>query len=171
MQALIDYNSQHLPELRLLYHNSTRCKWIFSHNLNFLRKKPFIFIKNYTFYFGKYITTYYLLMCRILQFPICYFSFLMRKYTVNQGVQIAESLFQTHSRSSFWRRWGIRQKIMNGMMSWESEELTGNLNCRSRFYFTKLPTSTSSGGLHIIYTNCSCYYLYIFILTNYTYKV
>ncbi|WP_370774810.1 DUF6783 domain-containing protein [Anaerobutyricum hallii] len=95
----------------------------------------------------------------------------MRKYTVNQGVQIAESLFQTHSRSSFWRRWGIRQKIMNGMMSWESEELTGNLNCRSRFYFTKLPTSTSSGGLHIIYTNCSCYYLYIFILTNYTYKV
>ena len=70
MQALIDYNSQHLPELRLLYHNSTRCKWIFSHNLNFLRKKPFIFIKNYTFYFGKYITTYYLLMCRILQFPI-----------------------------------------------------------------------------------------------------
>ena len=70
MQALIDYNSQCLPELRLLYHNSTRCKWIFSHNLNFLRKKPFIFIKNYTFYFGKYITTYYLLMCRILQFPI-----------------------------------------------------------------------------------------------------
>ena len=55
MQALIDYNSQHLPELRLLYHNSTRCKWIFLHNLNFLRKKPFIFIKNYTFYFGKYI--------------------------------------------------------------------------------------------------------------------
>ena len=71
MQALIDYNSQHLPELRLLYHNSARCKWTFSHNLNFLRKKPFIFIKNYTFYFGKYITTYYLLMCRILQFPIC----------------------------------------------------------------------------------------------------
>ena len=70
MQALIDYNSQHLPELRLLYHNSARCKWTFSHNLNFLRKKPFIFIKNYTFYFGKYITTYYLLMCRILQFPI-----------------------------------------------------------------------------------------------------
>lgn len=71
MQALIDYNSQHLPELRLLYHNSTRCKWIFSHNLNFLRKKPFIFIKNYTFYFGKYITTYYLLMCQILQLLIC----------------------------------------------------------------------------------------------------
>lgn len=71
MQALIDYNSQHLPELRLLYHNSTRCKWIFSHNLNFLRKKPFIFIKNYTFYFGAHITTYYLLMCLILQFPIC----------------------------------------------------------------------------------------------------
>ena len=70
MQALIDYNSQYLPELRLLYHNSTRCKWIFSHNLNFLRKKPFIFIKNYTFYFGKYITTFNFLICRILQFPI-----------------------------------------------------------------------------------------------------
>ena len=24
MQALIDYNSQHLPELRLLYHNFSR---------------------------------------------------------------------------------------------------------------------------------------------------
>lgn len=79
VQALIDYNSQHLPELRLLYHNSTRCKWIFSHNLNFLRKKPFIFIKNYTFYFGKYITTYYLLMCRILQFFNMLFFFLNEK--------------------------------------------------------------------------------------------
>ena len=71
MQALIDYNSQYLFELRLLYHNFTFCKLIFSHNLNFLRKKPFIFIKNYTFYFGKYTTIYYLLMYRILQFPIC----------------------------------------------------------------------------------------------------
>lgn len=79
MQALIDYNSQHLPELRLLYHNSARCKWTFSHNLNFLRKKPFIFIKNYTFYFGKYITTYYLLMCRILQFFNMLFFFLNEK--------------------------------------------------------------------------------------------
>lgn len=79
MQAFIDYNSQHLPELRLLYHNSARCKWTFSHNLNFLRKKPFIFIKNYTFYFGKYITTYYLLMCRILQFFNMLFFFLNEK--------------------------------------------------------------------------------------------
>ena len=79
VQALIDYNSQHLPELRLLYHNFSRCKWTFSHNLNFLRKKPFIFIKNYTFYFGKYITTYYLLMCRILQFFNMLFFFLNEK--------------------------------------------------------------------------------------------
>ena len=94
MQALIDYNSQHLPELRLLYHNSTRCKWIFSHNLNFLRKKPFIFIKNYTFYFGKYITTYYLLMCRILQFPICVATETPLRIVV---VGLPESIFQIRS--------------------------------------------------------------------------
>ena len=97
MQALIDYNSQHLPEFRLLYHNSTRCKWIFSHNLNFLRKKPFIFIKNYTFYFGKYITTYYLLMCRILQFPICVATETPLRIVV---VGLPESIFQTRSRFS-----------------------------------------------------------------------
>ncbi len=88
MQALIDYNSQHLPELRLLYHNSTRCKWIFSHNLNFLRKKPFIFIKNYT---------YYLLMCRILQFPICVATETPLRIVV---VGLPESIFQTRSRFS-----------------------------------------------------------------------
>ena len=97
MQALIDYNSQHLPELRLLYHNSARCKWTFSHNLNFLRKKPFIFIKNYTFYFGKYITTYYLLMCRILQFPICVATEPPLRIVV---VGLPESIFQTRSRFS-----------------------------------------------------------------------
>ena len=97
MQALIDYNSQHLPELRLLYHNSARCKWTFSHNLNFLRKKPFIFIKNYTFYFGKYITTYYLLMCRILQFPICVATETPLRIVV---VGLPESIFQTRSRFS-----------------------------------------------------------------------
>ena len=97
MQALIDYNSQYLPELRLLYHNSTRCKWTFSHNLNFLRKKPFIFIKNYTFYFGKYITTYYLLMCRILQFPICVAKETPLRIVV---VGLPESIFQTRSRLS-----------------------------------------------------------------------
>ena len=97
MQALIDYNSQHLPELRLLYHNSARCKWTFSHNLNFLRKKPFIFIKNYTFYFGKYITTYYLLMCRILQFPICVATEAPLGIVV---VGLPESIFQTRSRFS-----------------------------------------------------------------------
>ena len=94
MQALIDYNSQHLPELRLLYHNSARCKWTFSHNLNFLRKKPFIFIKNYTFYFGKYITTYYLLMCRILQFPICVATEAPLGIVV---VGLPESIFQIRS--------------------------------------------------------------------------
>ena len=97
MQALIDYNSQYLPELRLLYHNSTRCKWTFSHNLNFLRKKPFIFIKNYTFYFGKYTTIYYLLMYRILQFPICIAKETPLKRVV---VGLPESIFQTRSRLS-----------------------------------------------------------------------
>lgn len=97
MQTLIDYNSQYLPELRLLYHNSTRCKWIFSHNLNFLRKKPFIFIKNYTFYFGKYTTIYYLLMYRILQFPICIAKETPLKRVV---VGLPESIFQTRSRLS-----------------------------------------------------------------------
>lgn len=97
MQTLIDYNSQYLPELRLLYHNSTRCKWTFSHNLNFLRKKPFIFIKNYTFYFGKYTTIYYLLMYRILQFPICVAKETPLKRVV---VGLPESIFQTRSRLS-----------------------------------------------------------------------
>lgn len=97
MQTLIDYNSQYLPELRLLYHNSTRCKWTFSHNLNFLRKKPFIFIKNYTFYFGKYTTIYYLLMYRILQFPICVAKETPLKRVV---VGLPESIFQARSRLS-----------------------------------------------------------------------
>ena len=74
-----------------------RCKWTFSHNLNFLRKKPFIFIKNYTFYFGKYITTYYLLMCRILQFPICVATETPLRIVV---VGLPESIFQTRSRFS-----------------------------------------------------------------------
>ena len=68
MQALIDYNSQHLPELRLLYHNSTRCKWIF-----------------------------YLLMCRILQFPICVATETPLRIVV---VGLPESIFQTRSRFS-----------------------------------------------------------------------
>lgn len=78
------------------------------------KKKTFHIYKNYTFYFGKYITTYYLLMCRILQFFNMLFFFLMRKYTVNQGVQIAESLFQTHSRSSFGEDGESDRKLWTG---------------------------------------------------------
>ena len=110
VQALIDYNSQHLPELRLLYHNSARCKWTFSHNLNFLRKKPFIFIKNYTFYFGKYITTYYLLMCRILQFPICVATETPLRIVV---VGLPESIFQIRFQVKYSKKF---VKVVN---SWK----------------------------------------------------
>lgn len=68
----------------------------FSHNLNFLRKTFHIY-KNYTFYFGKYITTYYLLMCRILQFPICVATETPLRIVV---VGLPESIFQTRSRFS-----------------------------------------------------------------------